>query len=203
MIELPITIRAPRKDEVPANSSASKRLEKLRDANIHEGYKLFRNLRTSESPLFDIYAEININNSRLWDLILSLSQELPTIIALIFGQDNENLINGDYREKSQILNELEKHKKELCQDGFIEWGLIFHDNHELIEIFIKDAKYIQFWGNDLKSLEEKLHSFNLTEDSNIEFIDEYPKVVEALWNHDDSSIMTNELVDYLKIKNCT
>lgn len=203
MLELPNTIRAPRIDEIPQNSSVSKRLDELKTANINEGYKLFKNLKTVESPLFDLFTEINIDNSRLWDLIQSLTDELPSDVALIFGQDNENVMYGDYREKTIILNELEVYKKELCQDGFIEWGLIFNDDNQLIEIFVKDAKYVQFWGNDLGSLEAKLKQFGLKEDPNLEFVDEYPKVIEALCRLDSTATATNELVEYLKTKNCS
>ena len=42
MIELPKTLRPPGADEVPDNSSAKDRLNKLKTANIVEGYVIHK-----------------------------------------------------------------------------------------------------------------------------------------------------------------
>ncbi len=76
MIELPKTIRLARLDEVPKNSTALERLQLINNAKIEEGYTFkldgSDNEEHREIP-FKFYSEININNSRLWDLVISLT----------------------------------------------------------------------------------------------------------------------------------
>ncbi|QNR25126.1 hypothetical protein [Croceimicrobium hydrocarbonivorans] len=202
MLELPPTVRIPREDETPPDKSVRERLKKYTTANIVEGYSLSKNLKTSDSPLFDFYAEINVNNSRLWNLVSNLASLFPENLSLIFGYDSDHLFYGNYREKHSILTEIEPFKRELVQDGFMEWGLIYHDENRLVEIFVKGPKYLQCWGDNLQAFLEIIETFGLNEIPNLEFIDEYPKVIESLWHMDNSVYQTSELIEKLKEKNC-
>jgi len=195
-LELPITLRAPNIDEVPANFEASERLEKRKSANIVEGYILHQkeNNPNHTDLGFNFYAEININNSNLWNLIVSLSKEMPETIAIIFGHEGSELNYGEYSNKKETLSFLSKYTKEIVADTFIEIGLIFHSENELIEIFISESKYIKFWGINEKSFIQIMNDFNLQQIDNIEFVDEYPKVREALRLFDETAIETNELI---------
>ena len=181
-LELPITLRPPEMDEVPMNSSVKERLELRKTAKIVEGYKI---LPKDDNPehsnlAFNFYAEINIDNSKLWNLILELSNELPNDISLIFNHVDSEPNYGKYSEKTHTLEFLNKYKTEITSDTFIDFGMIFHSESELIEIFVPESKYIKFWGVDQKSFLKIMDSFNLKEVDGIEFVDEYPKVREAL-----------------------
>jgi len=91
MLELPKTLRVPDLSEMPINSSNREMLEKRKTANIVEGYTLQdKNEKLKKTP-FNFYAEININNSRLWDLIVLLSIELPDQAGLVFGPEKCSL----------------------------------------------------------------------------------------------------------------
>lgn len=195
-LELPITLRIPNFDEIPANSEASVRLIKRKTANIVEGYVLHqKDNNPDHSNLgFNFYAEININNSNLWNLVKSLSEEMPDKIAVIFGHEGTELNFGKYSNKAETINFLSKYSKEIIADTFIEIGLIFHSENELIEIFISESKYIKFWGIREESFIKIMNSFNLKQIDNIEFVDEYPKVREALRLFDQTVIETNDLI---------
>ena len=199
-LELPKTLRPPKMDEVPMNSSVKERLELRKTAKIVEGYKL---LPKDDNPehsnlAFNFYAEINIDNSKLWNLILELSNELPSEVSLIFNHVDSEPNYGKYSEKTHTLEILNKYKTEITSDTFIDIGMIFHSESELIEIFVPESKYIKFWGVDQESFLKIMDNFNLKEIDGIEFVDEYPKVREALRLFENNITESNELIELLK-----
>jgi hypothetical protein len=202
MIELPPTLRAPRIDEVPKNSPAQEQLKQREKANIVQGYKLLQNNESEEQQKmpFNFYAEVNIDNSKLWELLISLSKELPDVASLIFGYEGEEPSYGDYLDKNELLIDLVEFKKEIVQDTFIDIGLIYSDEERLIEIYIPESKYVKFWGVDEESFRQIMYDFNLREIDNIEFVDEYPKVREPLTLFDKKAIPTDELIERLTEK---
>lgn len=199
-LELPITLRTPESNEVPVNSSVSERLEKRKTANIVEGYTInFKeNDSDNENLQFKFYSEINIDNSKLWELFICLSDLLPEKVALLSGHIDAELNFGNYCPKWQILEYLKKYEKELVGDTFMNFGLVFHSDVVLIEIFIDESKYIKFWGLDEKSFKHILQKFNLQQVDNLEFVDEYPKVREPLRLFIKDVLDTDELIEILK-----
>lgn len=199
-LELPITLRIPEVDEVPADSGVLEQLKKMETANIVEGYILHpKGENPDHKDLgFNFYAEININNSNLWDLVIALSSEMPETIATIFGYEGSELNYGEYSDKVETISFLSNYSKEITSDTFIEIGLIFHSENELIEIFISESKYIKFWGINEKSFTQIMNDFNLNQIQNIEFVDEYPKVREALRLFDPTAIETDDLIKIFK-----
>jgi len=199
-LELPITLRPPKMDEVPMNSSVKERLQLRKTANIVEGFKI---LSKDDNPehsnlAFNFYSEINIDNSKLWSLIIELSNELPDEVSLIFNHGGSEPNYGKYFDKTQTLEFLSNYKTEIISDTLIDIGLIFHSESELIEIFVSESKYIKFWGVDQQSFLKTMDSFNLKETEEIEFVDEYPNVREALRLFKDDIIESSELIDLLK-----
>ncbi|MBO6524542.1 MAG: hypothetical protein JJ971_11990 [Balneolaceae bacterium] len=188
-------------DEVPVNSSVNERLELRKTAKIVEGFKILPKDNSPEHSelAFNFYAEINIDNSRLWNLILELSQQLPNKISLIFNHSDCEPEFGKYFDKNQTLEFLAKYESEIISDTFIDIGMIFHSDSELIEIFVPESKYIKFWGVDQKSFLEAMNKFDLKEIAGIEFVDEYPKVREPLRLFDEDTIDSNELIELLRI----
>ena len=199
-LELPITLRPPEMDEVPMNSSVKERLELRKTAKIVEGFKILSkdNNPGHEELAFNFYAEINIDNSRLWDLIIELNKQLPNEISLIFNHSNCEPEYGKYSDKNQTLEFLSKYKTEIISDTFIDIGMIFHSDSELIEIFIPESKYIKFWGIDQESFLESMNMFDLKEIDGIEFVDEYPKVREPLRLFNEKVTDSNELIELLR-----
>jgi len=201
MIELPKTIRPARLDEVPKNSIALERLQLIDNAKIDEGYTFklqeIDNKEHKEIP-FDFYSEININNSRLWDLVVALTDLLPDVSALIIGYSESELIYCDYKPKNDLMDKLKKYKTELTEDAFLDWGIIYNDKESLTEIFVPDSKYVKFWGVDIDGFKTIMTKFDLSQVDNLEFIDEYPKVREPLRLFENSILNTNELINELK-----
>ena len=195
-LELPQTLRVPTIDEIPADSGVSERLEKRKTANIVEGYVLQpKDDNPDHANLgFNFYAEINIHNSNLWNLFVALSKEMPETIAVLFGYEGDELHHGDYADREKTLHFLSNYSKEIIGDTFIEIGLIFHSEDELIEIFISESKYIKFWGINEASFVQIMNDFNLKQTNDIEFVDEYPKIREALRLFDQTAIETDDLI---------
>jgi len=201
MIELPKTIRPARFDEIPKNSTAFERLQIIDNAKIVEGYTFKLNEENNEELKkipFKFYSEININNSRLWNLIAALTDLLPDLSSLIIGYSESDLIYCDYKTKTDLIKNLEKFKTELTEDAFLEWGMVYSDKESLTEIFITDSKYIKFWGVDIDGFNAIMTKFGLKQVDDIEFIDEYPKVREPLSLFVNSITDTNELIDELR-----
>lgn len=196
ILELPITLRPPRVNEVPNNPSILARLELRKTANIVEGYKILLNDNTESA--FRFYAEINVDNSKLWKLTLELINELPDEVALIFNHIDTDPNYGKYVSKSKTLEFLKKYRTEISSDTFIDIGLIFHSDSELMEIFIPSSKYIMFWGIDQESFLEIMNGFNLKEVCGIEFVDEYPKVKEPLRLFKDNITDSVDFIERLK-----
>ncbi|WP_394667154.1 hypothetical protein [uncultured Chryseobacterium sp.] len=201
-LEFPKTIRFLNEDEIPNNPSILKRWEESKTANIVQGYtfKLKENNSENESIGFDFFAEINIDNSNLWNLIVALSKTLPEVAAVLFGHIDFDLNYGNYEEKDSILKFINQYKKELTQDAFINFGLIYNDDESLVEIFIDESKYIKYWGVDEELFREIMNDFKLEEIENLEFIDEYPKVREVLTRFEENAIDSNLLIEKLSEK---
>jgi len=201
-LEFPKTIRFLNEDEIPNNPSILKRWEESKTANIVQGYtfKLKENNSENESIGFDFFAEINIDNSNLWNLTVALSKTLPEVAAVLFGHIDFDLNYGNYEEKDSILKFINQYKKELTQDTFINFGLIYNDDESLVEIFIDESKYIKYWGVDEELFREIMNDFKLEEIENLEFIDEYPKVREVLTRFDENAIDSNLLIEKLSEK---
>ncbi|WP_426277440.1 hypothetical protein ACN9MN_18350 [Chryseobacterium sp. S-02] len=201
-LELPKTIRFLNQDEIPNNPSVSKRWEESKVANIVQGYTLKLNENNPENELigFNFFAEINIDNSNLWNLVLALSETLPDVTAVLFGHIDFDLNYGNYEEKGGILEFVCQYKKEITQDAFISFGLIYNDDENLVEIFIDESKYIKYWGVDENFFREIMNGFGLNEIENLEFVDEYPKVREVLTTLDKEAIDSKTLIEIFSEK---
>lgn len=180
MLETPPTLRLPRPNELPNNPEVYERLKERETAKIIEGYTLRYN--TAQDLPFKFFAEININNSRLWDLFLRLANQLPDEVSCIYGQYEEEPNYSTYGNKVQILNVLSNYEVEFVQDCNIEFGLVFHTEDKLEEVFVKEAKYVQVWGNNEVGFRQLMATFQLDEIPDLNFVDEFPKVVEPLEN---------------------
>ena len=198
---LPKTIRFPEENEVPMNSSVLERLRESKNANIVPGYvfKLKDDNPDNIDLPFEFDAEINIDNPQLWSLIITLSEEtLPENCALIFGYIDSEINYGFYENKFEILKYLEDYKTELIHDTLLIWGLIYHDNENLTEIYVDESKYLKYWGNNEEKFRNIMNQFNLSEIENLEFIDEYPKVRENINLHFENITETGELIETLR-----
>jgi hypothetical protein len=198
MLETSPAIRLPRADEVPNNSQVFERLKERENANIVEGFIVHQNLK-QDLP-FKFYAEINVNNSKLWNLFEKLTEEMPEQLSCIYNMYDGEPNFSIYKHKNIILDELRKFELELTKDCNFEFGLIHQVEESLEEVFVSDCKYIKYWGVDENRFRKILEDSQLTEIEDLNFIDEFPKVVEPLTMFDkkarDTITVFNELNNF-------
>lgn len=195
MLEAPPTIRLPRPDELPNNPEVFERLKERENANIIEGYK-FSATSTHDLP-FKFYVEVNIDNSRLWDLFKALTNLLPDNLSCIYNLYEEEAIFSAYIDKNLLLNQLDNYKTELTQDCNLEFGLIYQSDDKLEEVFVSDSKYLKVWGNNEIDFRQLMNDFKLNEISDLNFIDEFPKVVEPLTMFNEKAKRTETIIEEL------
>ena len=196
-LKLPPTIRTTRPDEIPSSPDLLERIKERDVANIVEGFTILSNL-TDESA-FQFYAEINIDNERLWDLLRALVVLMPDFVSFIYGHIDKDLSFSAYLDKYELLNKLEDFKSALTQDGFLEFGVICQDDASLNEIFVKKAKYVQYWFWEDQPFRALMDRFGISETADLNFIDEFPMTTEALFLHDPDAMETEDLLASLKM----
>lgn len=200
-LELPITLRILSSNEAPMDKNVLAEIKKSENAKIIEGYTIKNKDNNPEySNLeFEFYSEINIDNSRLWELFNELANFLPSEVMLLSGHiDDEEVNYGSYFNKSGILDFLNIYKKELMNDVFLKFGLLFYSDSQFLEMFVDETKYIKFWGSDIQTFEDLLKSFGLKNIKDLEFIDQYPKVRHSLITFDENVTDTDKLLEILK-----
>lgn len=192
---LPITIRTATEAEVPRTEALLERIRLRKEALLVNGFS-FTDTQEDKYP-YNFYSEINIDNPFLWALIKRLIMDFPDDVCIVFNHIDADPSYSKYSDKFGVLNKLDIYQQELSMDGYLEFGIMFQDDKILLELFIKKAKYIQFWGIDEVAFRTAMKEFNLTEVPSINFIDEYPLVTESLRLHRPDLIETAEMVKIL------
>ena len=178
MLELPITIRVPLPEEMEHRADIEELLARRKKANIIQGYKLTDTV--SPRMPYTFQAEVNINNSLLWNLVLSLSALFPEDICCSYGSTDDESITTDYLAKANVLQKLMPYKEELTKDCTLEFSLFAHSPEGLTEIIITSFKYIRYSGKNRTAFLDRLQQFQLKEISDLAFVDEYPKIIGPL-----------------------
>ena len=149
-LQLAPTIRTPRPDEVPQNQNILDKIKLRQTANIVEGFTLHNN--SSHEQPFKFYSEINIDNSKLWDLFKAFLVQFPDEISFICNHiDAETATFSPYKDKFEILNVISPYELELTQDGFLEFGIMFHANdyfesHQVPLQLLSGNKYGEYFS---------------------------------------------------------
>lgn len=196
-LELPPTIRTARADEVTTpNEEIFKRLQAREGATIVEGYRLERN--PDAGGPFRFFSEINIDNARLWDLFCALVRTLPADVCLIYGHIDEEPAYGQYMAREDLLQKLAPYQLELAQDGFLEFGVIYQDEQQLQEVFVRRTKYLQYWGGDEALFRSVMQDFGLSEVEGLAFIDDFPLATEPLRVHRPEARETDDVLNSLE-----
>ncbi|UYQ95282.1 hypothetical protein MKQ68_09255 [Chitinophaga horti] len=174
MLILAPTIRIPRAGELSHRADGQEALEKRAHAQIKEGFLV----RMNASPLlpFRFEASININNDRLWQLFISLTEFLPDTVSCHYGM--EDATSTLPMNKMEALAGLYPHKTALTEDAALSFGLVHNDKKAMYEITVSHTKYIRFYGREERAFVDKMNIFKLPEFKRLEFVDEYPYLVE-------------------------
>ncbi|PUZ26645.1 hypothetical protein GA0116948_102177 [Chitinophaga costaii] len=178
MLELPITLRVPTPDEMPDRPDIDEILEKRREANIRPGYTLQPN-HTPQLP-YKFYAEINVDNSRLWHLFLALAAMFPASASAVYNEAAQDTLTTNLQPTSYILQHFSKYQTELTKDCALEFGLLSNTREQLTELAVSSCKYIKFWGNEQPAFTALMKVHNLPLFRHLDFVDEFPKIILPL-----------------------
>jgi hypothetical protein len=195
-LELPKTTRFAEERDVPR--SYSDKIAARREAHFVEGFVLTE----VEDPeqLFRFYAEVNVNNSRLWELFTQLATMLPDVCTCLFCQHEnaDDVTSGEHQDKELTLATLNSMQRELVGDCYLEFGLIYSDETTLIEIYVAESKFVKIWGIDQPHFEQIMAQHGISKFEEMRFVDEFPKVVVPLTTLDAEAKSTEEILDLLE-----
>jgi len=198
MLSFPKGIRFVRANEIPdSNSDKSELLEKIHNANIQQGFVISNPI---DDAKFKFYAEANINAEQIWLIFRNLCEVLlpDEVMPIIGGLDDESLHNGEYDDKSNLLNLFEEFQFYLANDCYIQFGLGYESETESTEVFVTPTKHFQIWTHDSENFRKVMEKHKIPELEKLEFIDEFPRATIPLkYNKFDDY---NELIDYLIVQ---
>ncbi|KAA2242967.1 hypothetical protein F0L74_10625 [Chitinophaga agrisoli] len=195
MLKLPITVRIPSDDELDYRPDIEEILQKRRHAKIQEGYVLEMN-ENKRLP-FRFQAAVNIDNPRLWNLLLALAATLPQKVSCVYGLHEEEAETTALLQKDFVLAQLEKYREELTQECRLEFGLLFQTKDLLLELSVTESKYIRYWGAELERFRLLMQSFHLPLVPGLAFVDEYPKIVTPLRDLRPAAKAPETVIHYL------
>jgi len=177
LYNLPLGIRIPNSDEYPKGNDSKSINDKRNSANIIQAFVL----REVSGEKFSYYVEVNIDADKIWDVFCELTNKLIGDIAYgIIGFKDEEPKLSEYSKTERIVEIFEKYKFELTNDGYLEFGIANNDENSMNEIFVSSFKYMKIWTTSKVLLIETLNSFGIQQIENLQFIDEFPVVSEAL-----------------------
>jgi hypothetical protein len=198
-LQLPPTIKTPEFIDIPQDQSVLDMMIRRKNANIVEGYTIINQFDSDQ--LYSFYSEINIDNNRLWSIIKALIIDFPDEVALIYHYiDDEEPKYGEYVDKFELLKFLSNYETELTQDGFFHFGIINNTETLLQEVFVHRTKYIQYWGMDEVKYKLIMKDFELYENENLNFIDEYPVQTKVLRTINPKVTETQDLLHLFESK---
>jgi hypothetical protein len=177
LYKLPLGIKIPKNDEYPEGYDVKSINDKRNSANIIEGFTI----KEASGEKFSHYAEVNIDADKIWDVFCSLTNKLMNDVAYgIIGFKEEKPILSRFTTIERLIEIFQEYKFELTNDGYLEFGIANYDENSLNEIFVSSFKYMKIWANRKESLVETLNSYGIEQAENLQFIDEFPVVSEAL-----------------------
>jgi hypothetical protein len=194
-LEFPDGVRLARLEELPGpEPDRYAAWAHVQSAHIAPGYTIV----DSNDPLFSQYAEINVNACHIWPVFCDLCQALLGPVATLVGgmEDDEPVTIGS-AEASSIIAALERHKYQLAHDGFLQFGLVSDQDGEITEVFVAPTKHFKVWLNDEKCFRSIMDRYQLSEQTRLEFLDQYPRTTVALAEGPDVFRDHRELLNHL------
>jgi hypothetical protein len=137
--------------------------------------------KRSEHSGYRTIIEANIHASRVWDVFRDVVRAIvPEAAAPIVGIKDDEPVLGPYTTREAALSVLEPYREPLQHDGFLEFGIIFQFRGHTEEVFVTNVKFIRVWTNLPEEVVAVLARHGIPEVPDLQFIDEYPRVSEAL-----------------------
>jgi len=198
-LELPKVIRQPGELDVPRTSSMLGPWNKRKTVSLHEGFTYTLNKPDNEIN-FKFYSEINVNNSNLYHLFISLIETIDGTAQVVFKDHYEEDITRCEQKFSveELKSKFDTLEYYITNNCSVSIGVV-HFDEALIEVFIDESKYIRYWGSDEERFRRILNGFNIKEYEKLEFVDQYPKIVYALDHIEEDCMSTEELIKTILI----
>lgn len=196
LYKLPLGIKIPENDEYPAGYDVKSINDKRNSANIIEGFII----QVVSGEKFSHYAEVNIDVDKIWNLFCSITNKLVDDAAYgIIGFKGEKPTLSKFTNKERLLKIFEEYKFELTNDGYLEFGIAYHDENSLNQIFVSSFKYMKIWTDRKETLVDNLNSNGIQQIENLQFVDEFPVVSKALTANMDKGIRHySEVIDCIE-----
>ncbi|WP_346846826.1 hypothetical protein [Clostridium sp. UBA3061] len=195
LYKLPLGIRIPKNNEYPSGFDVKSINDKRNSANIIEGFII----KEVSEQKFSYFAQVNMDADKIWDVFCGLTNKLIESAAYgILGFKEEESILSRFTQKERLINIFEKYKFELTNDGYLEFGIAYYDESTLNEIFVSSFKYMNIWATKKEPLVQVLNSFGIKQIEDIQFIDEFPVVSEALLENASNDVNHySEVVEHI------
>jgi hypothetical protein len=175
--KLPLGIRVPNNDEYPSTYDVKEINDNRKNANIIEGYTI----KEASGEKFTHYVEVNVDSDKVWDLFCAISNKIIDKVSYgIIGFKDEEPILSNFNTTENLIHIYEEYSFELANDGFLQFGIANYNNESLNEIFVTNFKYMKIWTDKKDILIKTLNSFGIYFVENLQFIDGFPVVSEAL-----------------------
>lgn len=177
LYKLPLGIRIPQNNEYPEGYNVKSINDKRNEANIIQGFTI----KEVSGEKFSHYAEVNIDVDKIWDVFCCLTNKLMDGVAYgILNIRDEEPTLSDFTKAEKLIEVFGSYKIELTNDGYLEFGIANYDESSLNEIFVSSFKYMKIWTTKKELLVQTLNSFGIQKIENLQFIDEFSVVSEAL-----------------------
>jgi hypothetical protein len=174
----PDGVRLALKHEIPG--SESQRLAawtRVESAKIAPGYII----RASNDHRFSRYAEINVDAPHIWSLFVSLCHGLlGSNATLVASEEDGELRSLGSASVPLLISVLERHRYQLVNDGFLKFGLYTDEDGSITEVVIAPTKHFEVWFSDETCFRSIMKEHGLSEDDQIEFLDQYPHMTFPL-----------------------
>jgi len=166
--------------------------------NITNGYKII--IQNQKDTGYKYYFEINVDASLLWNLFWdigdTLFDELNNIYCIYGFKDSEDFELGDYKDKKYIKSVLQKYEYSIVNDGFLSLGIAF-DKGIVEEVLIDSFKFLRVFTSQKEKLLSVLEKYNLSEKTDIRFIDEFAVVSETVANQENNVLHPEDIINEL------
>ena len=114
----------------------------------------------------------------------------------LYGLKDEEMELTDYKPKDCIKSVLEKYKYSIVNDGFLSVGIAF-DKEIIEEVFIESFKYLRVYTSQKDKLDAVLEKYNLKENPNLRFIDEFIVCSETVADDSKNVLHPDDIVKAL------
>ena len=195
-LKIPFVIRQPNEIDIPKGGSTYNSWKERLSVELVEGFVLTENENQKELN-FDFYAEINVDNQRIWELSKRLLENLKGESYIVYNLHEEEIQYGKKKDISEIIQKLDKIKSDIINNCSISLGII-QDSISLKEVFIDESKFLKYWGSDEGYFRRIMNEFGIEEKEEMKFVDQYPKIVYD-WRFVNKEAKTNEeVIEYFE-----